>query len=376
VDRRGYPRTGVYAVQSARVARYGVGGNAVASSRRWGKGWGSGTRSSHIEPARITDLAASGGRTRRQFMVSAGGLAMVLACGDQPVAGSGSRLVEDAFGSVELPPCPRRVVAVRHHHIGNTLALDVTPIGIVPNASEFPFPGHAEALAGVANVRAEADWMLDVEKALALEPDLILEMSGQEGESWNQEICDLAKAAATTACFPYGYTYEDEIKQNMLDVGVVLGIEEQAAEVIAAFDARVSELKPKIAKAGITDRPVATIIWQGSGNFFVPVDRPSNMILRGLDIPQPGFQADPAGGEVAFSFERANLLNDAYAVIVLLEGAGTREELEANPIWQLTSPAQNGRVIFLDSNLWSWDYLPALMHMLDDVEGKLLPLTT
>ena len=38
--------------------------------------------------------------------------------------------------------------------------------------------------------------------------------------------------AAPTACFPYGYTYEDEIKQNMLDAGMVLGLEDKAAENI------------------------------------------------------------------------------------------------------------------------------------------------
>ena len=43
------------------------------------------------------------------------------------------------------------------------------------------------------------------------------------------------------------------------------------------------------------------------------------MILRSRSIPQPAFQADPAGDEVAFSFENVNMLTEAYAVIVLLE---------------------------------------------------------
>ena len=153
---------------------------------------------------------------------------------------------------------------------------------------------------------------------------------------------------------------------------MVLGFEDKAAEIIAGYDERLAELKSKVSEADFSDKPVATIVWQGSGNFFVPVDRPSNMILRSLDIPQPSFQSDPSAGEVSFSFENVALLKEAYAVVVLLEGAGTQEDLEASPVWQLIDPVKNGRVIFLDADLWDWDYMPAL----GDVEQKLLPLAT
>ena len=79
------------------------------------------------------------------------------------------------------------------------LALGVAPAGIVAQASDFTLPGQAEALAGVTNVGSDAG-VLDIEKALALNADLVLEI----GESWNQEVCDRAKQAVATACFPYG----------------------------------------------------------------------------------------------------------------------------------------------------------------------------
>lgn len=37
---------------------------------------------------------------------------------------------------------------------------------------------------------------------------------------------------------------------------------------------------------------------------------------------------------------------------------------------------QNERVIFLDANLWGWEFLPGLMAMLNDVETTLLPVLT
>lgn len=308
----------------------------------------------------------------------AGGLGVgLLLLGHGQRAGAlqaGEREVEDAFGTVAVPEQPQRVIAVRHHHVGNMLALGVAPVGIVPDASEFPFPGHQEALAEVANVRADTDWMLDIEKAMALQPDLILEMSGQEGEPWNEEVCTLAKAAATTLCFPYGYTYEDEVKQNMRDVGVALNLEAEAEQVIAAYEERVAELQAVVAAAGVGDKPVASIIWQGAGNFFVPVEFPANMILRALGLAQPAFQADPTGPDVELSFENLAQLNEADTVIVMLEGAGTQAELEASPVWQLLEPVKQDRVIFLDANLWGWEYMPALMSMLDDVEQQVLPV--
>ena len=315
--------------------------------------------------------------SRREFMFGSVGVLVL------PRDGSGraddlqlmeQREVEDAFGTVVVPDRPQRIVAVRHHHIGNMLALGVVPVGIVPDASEFPFPGMSEALENVVNVRADADWMLDIEKALALDPDLILEMSGQPGKPWNEEVCSLASAAAATLCFPYGYTSAEDVGQNMRDVGVALGMEDEAEQVIADFDARVAELKASFAAADFTDKPVANIIWQGNGDFFVPIDRSTNLILSSLGIAQPSFQDDPTGGEVGLSLENLDTLNEAYANVVLLEGAGTQEELEANQLWQLLEPVKNGRVIFLDADRSGWDHMPALMSMLDDVERDLLPL--
>ncbi|MCA9880729.1 MAG: ABC transporter substrate-binding protein [Thermomicrobiales bacterium] len=325
-----------------------------------------------------TPRRPTGALTRRDLLAGGlGGALLLLSHGHQASAyQEGGREVEDAFGTVTVPAQPERVIAVRHHHVGNMLALGVIPIGIVPDASEFPFPGHQEALAEVVNVRADTDWMLDIEKAMALQPDLILEMSGQEGEPWNEEMCILAKAAATTVCFPYGYTYEDEVKQNMRDVGVALNLEKEAEQVIAAYDERVAELKTEVAAADVADKPVASIIWQGEGNFFVPVGFPANMILRAVGLAQPAFQADPTGPDVELSFENLVQLNEADTVIVMLEGAGTQEELEASPVWQLLDPVKQGRVIFLDANLWGWEYMPALMSMLDDVEQQVLPVLT
>lgn len=314
--------------------------------------------------------------TRRVVVAGGVGAALVLLGNARPSGAfqAGEREIEDAFGPVTVPEKPQRVIAVRHHDVGNMLALGVIPVGIVPNASEFPLPEQAAMLDGVANVRADTDWMLDIEKAMALEPDLILEMSGQEGDPWNEETCALAKAAATTLCFPYGYTTEEEIKQNMRHVGLALGLEAETEQAIAAYDARVAELQAAVAEAGVGDKPVASIIWQGEGNFFVPVDRSPNLILRTLGISQPSFQDDPTGPDVALSFENLAQLNEANSIVVLLEGAGTQEELEASPVWRLLEPVQNGKVLFLDADRWGWEYIPALMSMLDDVEDKLLPV--
>ncbi|MFT4039063.1 MAG: ABC transporter substrate-binding protein [Thermomicrobiales bacterium] len=317
-------------------------------------------------------------RSRRAMMVGSLGAAALFFAGRSPAGArqSDEHVIEDAFGPVTAPEHPQRVVAVRHHHIGNMLALGVAPVGMVPDVAEFPFPGHQELLADVVNVRADNDWMLDIEKAMALHPDLILEMSGQAGDPWNEETCTVAKAAATTLCFPYGYTTEDEVKQNMRDVGVALGLEDEAEAVIAAYDARVADLQAKVARAGVGDKPVASINWLGDGEFFVPVDRSANMILSGVGLTQPAFQADPVGADIALSFENLALLNDADTVVVMLEGAGTQEGLEASPVWQLLEPVKNGRVVFLDANLWGWEYMPALMSMLDDVEQQILPVMT
>ncbi len=332
-----------------------------------------------ITPAPSATLDTLENITRRELLLAVPLLALAAAgisCSSDPTPAPTptSRRVSDAFGEVDVPANPTRVVAVRHHHIGNMLALGLPPIGIVPDASEFPLPGHAEALAGATNVRADTDWALDVEKALALQPDLILEMSGQPGDPWNKEVCDLVRPQSTIACYPYGYSTDQEIKQNLLDVGAALGREAQARDIIAAYDARVTALKA--AAKELAGRPVASIVWTSfaDSGFFVPLDRPANVILRSLEIPQASFQSDPSVGEVSLSFENLSMLNEASVVLVFLEGDATPEGLTSNDVWNLLEPVKAGRVLFLDGNIWGWDYMPAMSAMLDDVEAKLLPL--
>lgn len=312
--------------------------------------------------------------TRRRLIGSALAAALLAACGsdDDDGGDTSTREIRDYYGTVTVPTRPERVIASWHHHIGNMLALGVTPIGMIPQASDFPLPGHAEALAAVPGVGSDAG-LLDIEKALALNPDLILEI----GESWNDEVCDRAKRAVATACFPYDYTTADGIKQSMRDVGEALGLSDEAEAFIKAYDDRVAGLKQRFAAAGFAGKRVANIFWTTTmpTGFFVPVDRPSNLVLRSLDIPEPEFQADPSVGEIEFSFESLTKLNEAWAVIIMVTGEATRASLEANPLWHLIEPVKAGRAIFVDGRVWECDYLAAMMQMLDDVEAQLLPLT-
>lgn len=318
--------------------------------------------------------------TRRRLVAALPAFALLLggvSCGDDDddAPSAETTAIDDAFGTVTVPANPERIVAVRHHHIGNMLALGVTPVGMVPAPEDFPIPGHAEALAKVANVRSSSDWELDIEKALALAPDLILEMSGQEGDPWNEEICQRAKTAVPTLCFPYGYTTEAEIKQNMLDVGVALGLRDRAEAAIAEYESRLAALKP--AAARFAGRKVATIFWtsfDAPASISIAGDQAANLILRALGIEQPALQADPSVTVFEFSFENIEQLNEAWAIIVMPQGAATREGLESNPLWQFLEPAKAGRVVFVDGDIWGQDYMPALMHMLADVESLLLPL--
>lgn len=204
---------------------------------------------------------------------------------------SETRIVDDYFGPVEVPANPQRVVAESSIELGNMIALGLKPIGAGVNLNSLP--GYlADQMEGVVDLTTEEG--IDLEKALELKPDLILAGSGSATDPWNKEACDLYRAGLpATFCYAYGYTYEEEIKKNLTEIAGALNVEEKAGEVIAAFDARVAELRTRVEAAGLTDKPVSVVRLSAGGNYSIRIGTTESIAFRALGIPQPEGQQNP-----------------------------------------------------------------------------------
>src|SRR3712207_754469 len=151
--------------------------------------------------------------------------------------------VETAFGDVEIPEEPQRVVALGWSDAETALALGVQPVG----ASDWLAFGGEGVGPWAEGLYDEAPEIIDTmepsfEAIAALEPDLILDTRSDA----TQERYDLLSAIAPTVGQPDGVgPYQTTWEQQLEMVGQALGRSEEAAdladEVTQAFEDAAAE---------------------------------------------------------------------------------------------------------------------------------------
>lgn len=324
------------------------------------------------------DLAYIEATSRRAVIAAALGAGLVITTGtgalgqdESPVA---MREIVDKIGPVAVPAYPRRVVVEGNSTLGNMLALGLKPIGASMNQNSLP-TFLADQIDGITDVSGESG--MDIEKALALNPDLIIAIWGAGGRDWNLENVERYKAALpATFCYEQNYVYEEDIKKNVSDIAIALGVEDRADEVLAAYDKRVAELRQAVIDVGFDDKPVTVVRVFQDGNYSIRIGTSESIIFRAIGIPQPEGQQNPEDFALELSIEHLGVLNSAYAVIVYIDDNSrvTPDEMLSHDLWASLEPVRENRVIFVNSGIWNSIELPGAMAIMDDVENLLLPL--
>jgi iron complex transport system substrate-binding protein len=162
--------------------------------------------------------------------------------------------VEHAYGQVEIPTRPKRVVAYGPSE--SLISLGFDPIAY-PSFRDMAPPMRAQS--------PDTEWLEitdtapNLEALAALKPDLIIESepwAGGRGEKANYER--VSKIAPTLVLpLPSNY-WIDEIRQ----FGELFELTDEAEQVIADFNARISALRER-ARAAIGDETVALVLLFG-----------------------------------------------------------------------------------------------------------------
>ncbi|MFT4040063.1 MAG: ABC transporter substrate-binding protein [Thermomicrobiales bacterium] len=318
--------------------------------------------------------------TRRYFIASGAGAALLAAAPGaahgQAATPTATRVVTDMLGPVTLPDHPQRVVVEGNSTLGNMIALGAKPLAATMNQNSLP-AFLAGKIDGVEDVYDESAGGIDIERMLALEPDLVIAVWGAGGTGWNLENVErYRQAVPATFAYEQNYVYEEDLKQNLLDVATALNLEENAAGVLAAYDARVSALRQAVQDAGFADKPVTVLRVFNDGGYSIRIGTSESIIFRAIGIPQPEGQQDPTLFSIDVSPERLDILNDAYAVVVYVDDNSTvtQEQILSSPLWQSVTAVQEDRVIFVNSGIWNSIEIPGAMAIMDDIEQHLLPL--
>ncbi|UVY83937.1 iron-siderophore ABC transporter substrate-binding protein [Brachybacterium sp. NBEC-018] len=201
-------------------------------------------------------------------------------------SGAGTRSVEHARGTSEVPADPQRVVVLEPVELDTAVALGVTPVGaaVASNVAGIPAYLGVDGVEPVGTVPEP-----DLEAIAALKPDLILGT-----ESRHSKLYDQLDAIAPTV---YMASQADPWQENALLVGEALGQEEQAQALLDDHEQRCEEIKGELdLDEGTTanlirPRDETTLSLYGPTSFAG-----SALECVGLTIPdrewQDGLQAD------------------------------------------------------------------------------------
>jgi ABC-type Fe3+-hydroxamate transport system substrate-binding protein len=316
------------------------------------------------------------GTTTRRHMIVVSAAAALFASATATAASAqetSTREVEDMMGSVTFPLNPKRVIVDSSSTLGNMLAMRAKPIGTSVNPNSVP-TYLADLTDGIADVTGEDG--IDLEKALALNPDLVIAVWGSDGEGWNQENCQLYKQAVATYAYEHNYVYEEDLKLNVRDVALVLNMEAAGEQVVAEFDRRLADLRQKVVDAGFEDKPITVVRVFEDGNYSIRIGTSESIVFRAVGIPQPPDQQNPEDFAINLSLERLDVLNQAYAVVVYLDDNAelTKDDILNNEVWQALTPVRERRIVFVNSGIWNSIEILGALAIMDDIESLILPL--
>jgi iron complex transport system substrate-binding protein len=313
--------------------------------------------------------------SRREFV--AGITLTVLAlsgCGgdeDEPGAPAAprTRTVQDAMGSTEIPNAPKRVIADSVSTYAQLVSLGITPIAVA--LPEGISPDYISADAGkMRNVVGDDGWTVDVERALELQPDLVVAV----GADYNLENCERYRTALPTLCFKDVYTdgSADDVKATLDGIAAALGRKAEAQKAAAEYDRHLAEVREKVQASPLKDQRVGLLRFDKDGWAGIRTGDSGTAVLSELGVQGPTWPKPTVDGYVEISEENLGLLDRADLLLVTTDDDVVVENLRMlkSPLWKRLAVVSEGRTRFVGA--WNGGDLPQLHQILDDVEEKVL----
>lgn len=244
---------------------------------------------------------------------------------DAAASSEGTVTVEHRFGATEVPVAPERIVSLDFQWTDVLTALGAPPAAHVPDPN---IDGEAPWLDGqlddteVLEVTPTTS-ELPYEQIAALEPDLIVVTYLATDEQSYETLSAIAPTITTLAAGDGVDTWQDITET----AGTVLGLEDEAAALVADVEGQVAALAEEL--PGLEGQTFALANYVPGDSIYVvadPTDGASvlfeqlGMAITPTILEKPNLE----GGRVQLSFEQISLL-DADLLLVLTHGADPDE---------------------------------------------------
>ncbi|MER5334776.1 iron-siderophore ABC transporter substrate-binding protein [Micromonospora sp. NPDC002717] len=289
------------------------------------------------------------------------------ACGESdPVAGTTTgetREITHAMGTTKVPADPKRVVVLDTDKIDTALSLGVTPVGAATagEAKSWPTYFGEEKLAGIKEVGVLTE--PDLEAINALKPDLIL------GSKFRQEkFYDELKAIAPTVFTEkVGITW----KENFLLDGKALGKEQQAKDLLTAYETRAKEFGAKLGDAA--DRKVSIVRFMPTEIRVYGPDSFSGIVIGDTGLGRPERQLLTGKEDRRMDRVSPERIGEVDGDVIFVTAYGEKAAAEqakvtGGTLWKALPAVKAGKAHVVSDQIWMTGIgVGAASRILDDL---------
>jgi iron complex transport system substrate-binding protein len=269
-------------------------------------------------------------------------LAAVLAlaaCGSAPEADSTSSgqtaiaIVDDTGTALTLDRPAKRVVSLAPSQTEMVFAAGGGR-RLVGVSDYCDYPEDAKAIEKIGDFSDP-----NVEKIVALKPDLVVAAAGIQAEVAER----LAEVGVTVAVLDP--TTLDALFADLGELGALLGTEQQASDLVARLKRQVAEVEKQVA-----GQPVSSV-------FFEIYSKPlmtagAGTLIEDIVRHAGGSNMGSAAGEGFLEFSEEVLLENDPDVYIAVEGAQSEPgDIEQRPGYEHLAAVKNDRVFVIDDDL-------------------------
>jgi iron complex transport system substrate-binding protein len=279
------------------------------------------------------------------------------------VPAAGVISVTDAAGqTIELEQPPERLVLVgRGPYMGLHLL--------------YMFPTAWDKLVGLEKKGTTADDFLpfvdpnwdkktvlgsgpNAEQIAALKPDLVL-MKGIVPDSLSKAL-----AQVNIPTLYVNLETPDAFYQDVTNLGLVLGAESRAQEIIAYYKGKLDRIQQRIAGLTESEKPRALLLEYTDRGGAIAVNVPAKAWMQTLEVQSAGGNpvwleaAAATDGWTVTNLEQIALWNPDKIFLVIwytLNPIDVIDMIKADPLWSQLKAVKNNEVYAFPSDLYGWD---------------------
>ncbi|GAA4815467.1 ABC transporter substrate-binding protein [Nocardioides caeni] len=282
-------------------------------------------------------------------------LALALtACGkerDDDAAAEDTHTIATAYGDVEVPTDPERVVALSYDTPWQLQSLGVRPVATQDYSAyidEFS-ESQQDFIDGIDSIGPYGE--PDLEKIAAAQPDLIVGDVHEVDEATFEKLAEIAPTAIV------GGEERGDWKAIVGALAEAVGAEEELARTTAEYDATLAEVKETYAEQIEGNTWIHFSLGNSEGEFSVqyPSGTTGSLVVDELGMAYgPNVPADPGDGfgYGSYSVEQIPTVFDGVTAALTFENTDGSpnpliDAIEKNSLFQATEVAGTDRVFHL-----------------------------